>query len=377
MSSAVRTAPLPIAFAADANFSVPLAIAVESLLQNAHAGTRYDIHVLDDGVLDFVKRHLDSLHNCYYFDITYHSVREMVKDMPSTHYFHRSTFARFLIASLLRKHHYSRVFYSDADVLFCGDISDVYETDMQGHALAAIQELGCLQANHSHNMLASDTCYVQAWARNFGISPDEHGGAYFNAGNFLMDCQLFEKRRYGEKSMKLSLGISPAQAPFLDQDIMNAVCWGDIALLPVKYCVIPLNEEYYACKDYDAMYRGKCLYRQDELRAVLDSPAIVHFAGQKPRVLEGPRYIHEDKFISFWKQSAWRNYMPYSPRIGSLSPSRFIQPNTPIKQYIGELRKQLIKYTVASYLFTGERRKRYAMQRDGLRTVLRNAKACC
>lgn len=365
------TPPLPIVFAADANFSVPLALAVESLLASAKPGTRYAIHVLDDGVLDFAKQRMELLHKQYSFSISYHPVAELVQGMPETHYFHRVTYARFLIARLLKGYNYARIFYSDADVLFCGDIAEVYDFDMQGHALAGIQALSGLSSKQSPNMLQGDTCYVQAWARNFNINLDTPGGAYFNAGNFLMDCRRYEERQYGEKSIRLIQDIPIGKAPFLDQDIMNAVCWGDIALLPVKYCVIPINEEYYACKDYDAMYRGKCLYRQDELRAVLDSPAIVHFAGQKPRVLEGPRYIHEDKFISFWEQSAWRNYMPYAPRIGSMSPSRFIKTNIPISAQAGTLRREFFKYAAAALLYPGSKRRHYARQRDGLRHILK------
>lgn len=363
------TQPFPIVFAADANFSVPLAIAVESLLASARPETRYTIHVMDDGVLEFVKRRLKEQCKLFDSEIAFHPVDELVQDMPSTTYFHRVTFARFLIARLLRKYAYARVFYSDADVLFCDDLSDMFDMDMQGHALAGVQALAGLYERFNHG-----DPYLPKWAANFSIDLAERDGAYFNAGNFLLDCNLFEERGYAERAVEMSLRLTKDTAPYLDQDVLNAVCWRDIALLPLKYCVIPINEEYYACRDYDAMYRGHCLYSREELRSALSSPAVVHFAGEKPRVLEGPRHVHEDRFIAFWETSAWRDYMPYSPRIGSMSPSRFLKTNIPISAQLGVLLKQIFLYRVGSLVASGSARTRYLEQYRSLRRVLQKAR---
>lgn len=365
-SVSAPAAPLPIVFAADANFSVPLALAVESLLASAKPGIRYAVHVMDDGVLDIVKRPLEKLCSSFASSITFHPVEEMVKGMPTTHYFHRVTYARFLIARLLKGYGYARVFYSDADVLFCDDISDVFGMDMHGCSLACTQALAGLC-----EMVNAPDPYLPKWAENFSINLSEPGGAYFNAGNFLLDCKLFEERMYAEKAIRMSCRITRETAPYLDQDVLNAVCWRDIALLPLKCCVIPIDEKYYACEDYDSMYRGQCLYSMAELRSALSSPAVVHFAGEKPRVLEGPRHVHEDKFIAFWKTSAWRDYMPYAPRIGSMAPSRFAKANIPISAQAGTLWREYFKYAAAALLYPGSKRRHYARQRDGLRRILK------
>lgn len=360
-------APLPIVFAADGNFSIPLAIAVESLLRNAHPNTLYDIHILDDGVLLFAKQHIDSLRVQYNFHITYHPVAALLEGLPTTHYFPRVSFARFLIPDLLPETCGSRIFYSDADVLIQDDLSPLFEMDMAGFPLAAIQEMAVLAENGQR--------HLKRWAKRFSLPIDE--AVYCNSGNLLFDREKWSRMSLGQSILKMAGTEAGSGTQMPDQDIMNAVCQGHIALMPLRYCVIPMYASIYTEQNHSNEFSKPCRYGPQEMQQAACHPAIIHFAGQKPRVLDGARYPLEQQFIDFWKQSAWRGYMPYSPRIGSLSPSRFIQPNTPIKQYIGELRKQLIKYTVASYLFTGERRQRYAMQRDGLRTVLRNAKACC
>lgn len=356
---AVQTSALPIVFAADGNFSVPLAMAVESLLQSARPETRYDIHVLDDGVLDFAKRHIESLHGVHMFTVTYHPVAEMVQGVATTHYFPRVSFARFMIPEMLAEQCGPRIFYSDADVLFTDDLSDLFRMDMQGKSLAGIQELAVLaEGNRKH---------LQEWASQFGFSPQE--ALYCNSGNLLFDCKAWVQRGHARRIMELAHAQAGASARFPDQDIMNAVCQGDMALVLPRYCAIPLYGEHYASEDPDLHFQHACRYSREELQQAAVNPALIHFAGQKPRVLEGARYPLEQRFIDFWAKSAWRDYMPYSPRIGSMSPSRFIKLNVPISSQLGVLRKELLKYTVASCLPLPKRRH-YAGQRDAIRGVL-------
>ncbi|MDO5450181.1 MAG: glycosyltransferase family 8 protein [Akkermansia sp.] len=364
----------PIVFAANERFSIPLLLAVESLLKVAAPTSRYEVHVMDDGISDMTKDYLVSLENRFNYSVTFHDVSEIACNLPTTYYFPKVTYARFMLPSIFAGTPHRRIFYSDADVFFTRDIAPVYDTDMKGCVVAGVQELNCLPPVIHIPDTGAHISYVERWSQRFGVDTTSTDGLYINAGTILLDITEFENKGFARRCLDECEQITLEKAPLLDQDVLNYVCWGHTAPLPVSYGAIPLYGKFYSGEEY---YPSTCKYTKEELALALTSPAIIHFAGQKPRVLEGARYPLEQQFIDFWKQSAWRGYMPYSPRIGSLSPSRFIQPNTPIKQYIGELRKQLIKYTVASYLFTGERRKRYAMQRDGLRTVLRNAKACC
>lgn len=354
---------LPIVFAADGNFSVPLAIAVESLLQSAHQGTRYDIHVLDDGVLGFAKRHLEDLHDRYTFSITYHSVAEIVQGVSTTHYFPRVSFARFMIPEILGATCGRRIFYSDADVLVTDDLSNLFNMDMGGKSLAAVQELA--------GMAESGQEYLHRWSRRYNL--DWPGGMYCNSGNLLFDCEPWLQRGHARRIMHLACEQTGSAARFPDQDIMNAVCQGDMALMPPRYCAIPLYGEHYASEDPDLHFQHACRYSREELQQAAVNPALIHFAGRKPRVLEGACYPLEQPFIDFWAKSAWRDYMPYCPRIGSFSPSRFIKQNIPISSQLGVLRRELLKYTALSWLPLPKRRH-YAEQRDGIRVALAMAR---
>lgn len=353
---------LPIVFAADGNFSVPLAIAVESLLQSAHQGTRYDIHVLDDGVLGFAKRHLEGLHDRYTFSITYHSVAEIVQGVSTTRYFPRVSFARFMIPDLFSHAECNRILYCDADVFVCRDLSELYAIDMGRLPVAAVIEMGVkvMGANR----------HLEEWSQNFEVRAKLDKTNYCNSGVLIFNCSEWTKGGYTEKIMKLARSEKGLKAKFPDQDILNSVCLDFIYPLPPAYNSVPL---YAQCYVKDCLEFKETLIQTPYPPAVLSEalmhPYIIHFAGQKPRVLEGARYPLEQRFIDFWAKSAWRDYMPYSPRIGSMSPSRFIKLNVPISSQLGVLRKELLKYTMASCLPLPKRRH-YAGQRDAIRGVL-------
>lgn len=363
---------LPIVFAANEKFSIPLILAIESLLRVAGPASVYEVHVMDDGVSSLAKDYLISLQDKFDYTITFHDVSQLAVDMPTTYYFPKVTYARFLLPQFFAETSHRRVFYSDADVFFARDIAPVYNMDMQGCPLAGVQELNCLPPVVRREFSSANVNYVEDWAARFGIPVNVRGAFYVNAGTVLMDIKEFEEGGYAQRCLDECSKIDLKKAPLLDQDVLNYVCWGRIALLPPIYGAIPIYGKFYTGQEY---YPQTCKYSLPELAEANNNPAIIHFAGQKPRVLEGARYSLEQPFIDFWQKSAWRDYMPYAPRIGSMSPSRFIKQNVPISTQLGVLRKELIKYTVASCLPLPKRRH-YAGQRAGLRRVLQNARPC-
>lgn len=366
MSAATeQKSSLPIVFAADGNFSVPLAIAVESLLVHARPETRYDVYVLDDGVLGFAKEYLETLHDRHDFKLTYLPVADLVQQVAATRYFPRVSFARFLIPHLLPESVGERILYCDADVLVCRDLSNLFQVDMASFPIGAITEFGIkVMGGNSH---------IQRWKALLDNPEGAEKVNYVNSGVLLFNRSLWKAGGYAELILHMARTERGRAAQYPDQDILNGVCLDLIHPLPPAYNSTPM---YAQCYDKDCVEFKEAMsqtsYLPETLTEALTQPYIIHFAGQKPCVLEGPRYPLEERFIEFWKQSAWRDYMPFTPRIGSMSPSRFIKPNVPISSQLGILRRELLKYTALSCLPLPKRRH-YAEQGNGLRTVLRNA----
>lgn len=354
--------PLTVVIAADGNFSIPLALCVESLLASARKETRYNIHILDDGVRAEVREYLQGLQEPYGCTITHHDVSLSVQGMAECRQYPRVTFARFLFDKYLSRGEAERIFYTDADVLFCDDLTPLFQMDMGGHPLAAPQEINLISREKYE--------YLQRWAGVYGVDLAASPGGYFQSGNLLIDSKLWEERKYGATILEMGLAADLETSPMPDQDIMNAVCQGDIALMPVRYCVIPLFEKRYEKSTYAAMYEGRCAYSADELEQAIRNPAVLHFAGLKPQVLLGPHYAGEEKFIDFWKQSAWRDYLPYAPKLGTQGAELFLDVTRKLTEQAPELRRKALKYGILSRLAWGDRRGRYRRWAQGLKSML-------
>ena len=301
--STMRT--LPIVFAADKNFSVPFGLAILSLLTSAAPTTYYDIYVLDDGVTHWIKDDIEKLKARFDFSITYYSVSELVKGYPCTPIFPAVTYARFLIPYLLPENITGRIFYTDADVVFCDDLTSLYDMDMAEKPVAAAQAL---------NLTATDNRKYLSWlGHEYGLDFFERGNAYFHAGEILFDRELWTKGGYSERCLELAKGDIPKGIQFYDQDFFNIGCFGHIAAFPARYCVIPIFEKRYG-GNYAKTYDGLCLYSETELHDALLNPAIIHYAGVKPIVFRKPQYKTEQAFFELWARSPWKNRIPYFPR---------------------------------------------------------------
>ncbi|MDO5473218.1 MAG: glycosyltransferase [Akkermansia sp.] len=296
---------LPIVLAADANFSIPFGLAILSLLETASPNTYYDVYVLDGGITDEVKSEVIKFKERFEFSITYYDVSEAVAGLPATCIFPPITYARFLVADLLPENVGSRIFYIDSDVLFCADLTPLYDMDMKGHPVAATQAL---------NMTASDNrSYLKWLGLEYNIDFFESGNPYFHAGELLFDRKAWVEGGFSRKCVEMAQKKLPNNIKYYDQDFFNIVCRGNIANFPAKYCVIPQFEKrYYG--DYEQMYEGLSLYSEAELSSVLEKPAIVHYAGVKPIVFRKPMYNGEASFFELWRRSPWKDRIPYFPR---------------------------------------------------------------
>lgn len=358
--------PLTVVVAADKNFSIPLALCIKSLLTSAHRETRYDIHILDDGVNGEVKSYLQTLQSTYDCTITHHDVSHKVEGVAANRQFPKVAFARFILEDYLPQQGSERIFYTDADVLICEDLTPLFNMDMGEYALAAPQAI---------NLISSERYeYLNRWSKLYNLNLSSAPGAYFQSGNLLIDRKLWKERGYGAKIVEMGMKADLTTSPMPDQDIMNAVCWGDIALLPAKYCVIPLFEKRYERKAYHATYENRCAYSADELEQAICHPAVLHFAGRKPQVLQGPRYAGEEAFINFWKKSPWYDYLPYSPPRDTQSAGLFLNSSRRLSEQRLFLQRKALKYSILAHLTTGARRERYKMWAAELKAMLKAMK---
>ena len=249
---------VPIAFAFDNNLVMPACVCISSLLMSAKPDTFYDIFILHSPKEELTKEKLDLLPH-YYSNcrLQYRKVDATFDDAFEIRGITTPTYYRLLIPDLIPE--YDKVIYSDVDVIFRMDLSQLYQSDLAGYLLAATKDLGLNLSKEGKEYIVSTLGLIQ--------------GNYLQAGFIIMNNALMRKDKK-EKQLK---ALAKQKYKHQDQDILNIACQGKVLYLPPCYNMT--NYSYnYMLHDYDLV---ETLYTDEEIRFAL-SHGNIHYNGQKP-----------------------------------------------------------------------------------------------
>ena len=209
---------MDIVYAADHSFMFFCCVSIYSLMDHLPEGTAVTVHLLIDSswcaadadLLAFVKGYFPNLR------VILHSVAE---ELFESHDFKdslwsKATCYRLLLPELLKD--VPVCLYLDSDTLIVGDVTPLWETNMDGYCLAGVFE---------------DISSVREYTVGTRI-PDVD--SYVNAGILLMNLQMIRRKGLTEKLIR-----SVMDYMLLDQDALNVACYGMIRLLPEKYNHVP------------------------------------------------------------------------------------------------------------------------------------------
>ena len=249
---------VPIAFAFDNNLVMPACVCISSLLMSAKPDTFYDIFILHSPKEELTKEKLDLLPH-YYSNcrLQYRKVDATFDDAFEIRGITTPTYYRLLIPDLIPE--YDKVIYSDVDVIFRMDLSQLYQSDLAGYLLAATKDLDLNLSKEGKEYIVSTLGLIQ--------------GNYLQAGFIIMNNALMRKDKK-EKQLK---ALAKQKYKHQDQDILNIACQGKVLYLPPCYNMT--NYSYnYMLHDYDLV---ETLYTDEEIRFAL-SHGNIHYNGQKP-----------------------------------------------------------------------------------------------
>lgn len=249
---------VPIAFAFDNNLVMPACVCISSLLMSAKPDTFYDIFILHSPKEELTKEKLDLLPH-YYSNcrLQYRKVDATFDDAFEIRGITTPTYYRLLIPDLIPE--YDKVIYSDVDVIFRMDLSQLYQLDLAGYLLAATKDLGLNLSKEGKEYIVSTLGLIQ--------------GNYLQAGFIIMNNALMRKDKK-EKQLK---ALAKQKYKHQDQDILNIACQGKVLYLPPCYNMT--NYSYnYMLHNYDMV---ETLYTDEEIRFAL-SHGNIHYNGQKP-----------------------------------------------------------------------------------------------
>ncbi|MBQ4542439.1 MAG: glycosyltransferase family 8 protein [Clostridia bacterium] len=250
---------IPIFFSTDNNYIPFLDVTIRSLIANASRDYKYHIVVLNTGLdeerTSKIKELEDENFQIDFADISY-AVKDIEYKLPNEQHFGLATWYRLFIQSLFPQ--YEKIIYIDCDLIVEGDISELYNTDLEDNYVAGVVE---------HWILHSP---IFSYYTKEAVGIDSK--YYINAGVAVMDLNKFRENQIEQKFVDL-INTYNFDVIDPDQSYLNYLCQGKIKYLPFEWNRTPL--ENVEC----------------------ENPKIIHYAlGMKP--------WHDPKMFlaeHFWK----------------------------------------------------------------------------
>ena len=274
--------PLQVAVAANANFLMPLAVALRSLAL-AHRPGEVAVTVLHEGLRgsdrDRVESGLSGL------QLTWLKVPlERLEDARYPAILSRASLFRLLLPEVLPPE-MDRVIYIDADTLVTGTLRPLWGTELANCCAAAVRDAG--------NPFAAGP-YGPDW-RALGLEPED---PYLNSGVLLIALDAWRSAEVSERALEL---LRRNSLPWGDQDALNAALRGRWKELPRRWNLQTL--------DVQGAGLAWALWREDVERAISDA-AVIHYTQSVKPWHAGSHHPLDHRWYEILAGTSWENWRP-------------------------------------------------------------------
>ena len=219
---------IPVVFSTDAPYAQYFAVTLQSIIRASKPENKYDIFVIDGGILPYQKEMIASMvHGRKNFHITYININQYLDPQILQTFrvngpFKVPTYYRFFIGEMFKN--FDKVIYLDCDLIIQRDIADLYDTDMQGCLIAATR---CIASIRMGLKYPDWDNYMKTSLLLENIKD------YIQAGVLLLNARglyRFDALR------KLLTRLKEVGNPrYVDQDILSSVFQGRISFLPFTW----------------------------------------------------------------------------------------------------------------------------------------------
>ena len=253
---------IPIVMATDDGYAYPTQVAMNSIMETKNRDVFIKFYVMVPGNMSWEnKERFKNFKNLYKDGCTVDLIDmkdKFSKVERGIDYISYPTCYRLLISSSLPQ--YDKVLYIDGDTLIRHDLWDLYNTNMDNFHIAGVKETVMWPSRMKRDH-----------AKKMGIKSVDN---YVNAGILLFNTkEIRESKNLEEKFLNYIPTLKGRGLSYLDQDVLNAVCYGKIKnLSPVYNSMVNVL--------YKELFHGfsDCC-KKEEWHRVFDDPIIVHYAG--------------------------------------------------------------------------------------------------
>lgn len=262
---------IPIVFASDNNFIKYASVCIYSIIKNSSIEKNYTIYILHSNIttenINKIKKiiigypHISIIFiNCLPFFAKI--------DLAVRMHVSKETYYRFIIPNIFKN--FEKVIYLDVDTILQKDISELYDINIEGYAVAGVKDY-----------IFEGMCIkkIPTCKETDGIPADSYAKYYLNidSTNYIQAGVLIFNIEYILKN-KLDIELFShfdKSYWFLDQDILNIVFDNHKFYLDIRWNVAHGNGEL------DSFFRELPVRLHDEYFKARETPFIIHFAGEK------------------------------------------------------------------------------------------------
>ena len=252
-----------IGIAADNNRIYQALVLLTSLMENIGPNTKYELYIL---LCLKTKVKLEQILNSLFEKYEKNKLMISYITMNDSDYFKstvnkfvsKSAYYRINFASLLPN--YDKIIYLDIDIINFHDLSNLYQVNLKDDRYigAALNYAGFIKE-----------------IRSMGVPAEFE----VNSGVLLLNLKAFRKYNVENKIKKLA---DNKYLNHFDETAINAVCFNNTEILPIKYNVqrgfYNLGYEKFK-REFKDKQNEKYRYKNEELFEAYYNPVNLHFAG--------------------------------------------------------------------------------------------------
>lgn len=222
---------IPIAMATDNNYAYPTIVAMTSILKNRNNKTHINFYIMLSGDFDqSLKDKIESLKNKYKkCSVSFIDMEDKLKDLYTSGYIKTASYYRLLLPNLLPD--LDKILYMDVDTITQGDLSNLFDTDIEDYYLAGVSDKdsygGCGPLN--------DKKFKDMFIKQFG-NEGTLEDTYVNGGVLLFNLKKMRKYELVEKLIECA---SSTNFNRHDQDVVNYICHDKIKNLGNSFNCAP------------------------------------------------------------------------------------------------------------------------------------------
>lgn len=254
---------VPIVFCFDKRIILGASVAIKSLIDSANANTIYDIRIFHSDLSQKIQQNLALLVKDTRHKMQFHYIdSNRFKNAPHNNgSWQTNIYYRLITPEILTE--YDKAIYSDVDVLFKGDLTEIYNINLEGYEAAAIPTYTTQYLKETNSK------------RYFEENKNDKNYA---SGFLVFNNKLMREENTVDKFFE-TIEKFGKRLVYFDMDCFNLTC-ARIKDVPLKYCVSEALYEYTDFTKINEYKLFKTLYDDESLKFTAQNPVIIHYAGE-------------------------------------------------------------------------------------------------